>query len=125
MFQGFDELDLVVVDQHLSAELPAAFEFFLGTGGHRDVRADGPGPLDRERADPAASAVDQHPFPGLQLGGHGQVRVHGACDLGDCRSAHRIDPGRQGHHLPKRNGHLLGVAAAGQQGANVLAIELG
>ena len=58
-FDGRREVALAVVHGDVGAELPAARALLLGAGGDDDRAAGRLHELDRSRADPAATAVDE------------------------------------------------------------------
>src|SRR5580692_11491100 len=117
--QSLREIVLAVVDQDVRPELAAGVELLLRAGGNRHSGARVLGELDRSRADAAAATADQQRFALREAGALEDVGVHGAYRLrqrGGVDESRRL---RHGQELARGNRDLLGVTAAGQQGADL------
>jgi hypothetical protein len=90
-----------------------------GGGPHDGTARDGE--LDRERADAARAAVHEQRLAGAEPGDADQVGPDRAGDLGEARGLDQRYPVRHGKDLAGRYRDLLGVAAAGQQRAHLVA----
>ncbi len=82
--------------------------------------ADRDGPLDREGADTAARAVDQHGLTLPDSGDHGEVGVDGGGHLRDRGRFDHVDTLGDWHHLGRGHGDFVGVAAAVEQRAHII-----
>ena len=77
--------------------------------------------LHRHRADAAGAAVHEQVLAGLQRGEVEDVAPDRAGDLGQAGGVQQRHPGGHGQQLPDGDGDLLGVAAAGEQRADLVA----
>ncbi len=118
--QPLDEVLVAVVDEDVGPELTAEVQLLGGSGRHRDDATALLGDLDGMCADAARAAVHQQDLTGGQVRGHDEVRPDRARDLGKGCGVVQADPGRDRHHLSRRDGHMLGITTAGEQRANVL-----
>ena len=84
-------------------------------GGRGHPSTDGLGQLDGHGADAARGPMDEDSFAGLQLRRHDQVGIDRRRDLGQRCRRDQIHAVGDPQNLPRRHGHLLGVAAAGEQ----------
>ena len=118
------EVLLPVVDQCLGAELRASLQLLGAARSHRDLSADGAGPLDGEGANARPASVDQQSFARLQARGHGQIRVDRAGHFRDPTGGHQVDARRQRHDLAAGHRDPFGVATPGQQRTHGLPVEV-
>ena len=110
-----------VVHQDFRAQLFAAREFRLRSGRHRHARAHLPRELDRHRPDAARPAVHEQRLARPQPGRHEDVAPHRAHDLRQRRGVRERHAVRHRQQLAGRDRDALGVAAAGEQRAHLVA----
>ncbi len=110
-----------VVDQDVRTQLGTPVELLGAARRDGDLGADGLGELDRHGADAAGTAVHQQGLAGAEVGDHEDVRPDRADHLGQgggLRQAHALGHRQQ---LTGRHDGLLGVAAAREQRAHLVA----
>src|SRR5262249_29326759 len=90
-------------------------------GGGEHPGAVGTGELDRERADAAAAAVDEERVERAETAVDEDVGPDRAGHLGQAGRIDQADPSRDRQALPGRNRYELGVSAAGEQRAHLVA----
>ena len=80
-----------------------------------------PAQLNGSRAHAAAASVHQHLFAGAQLPLHKEIQPGGGKDFRQAGGDDQPHALRHRHHLRRRTQHPVGVAAAAEQGAHLLA----
>ena len=116
-----DEVLLAVVHRDIGTEGEACVHLARRAARDDGASTDQPGQLDRHRADAGASPVHEERLTLCQSGHAHDVRPDGAHRLGQGRRLDQAQPRRDGHQLADRHRHLLGVAAAGEQGRHLVA----
>ena len=111
----------LVVDRPLRAERHAGGAFLGRPGGREHARAEGLGHLDRRGADAAGTAMDQETLAALEAGDVEDVRPHRKHGLGQRRCLDHAQPLGDRQALRRRRGRVLGIAAARDKCADLVA----
>src|SRR5207248_11038678 len=109
-----------VVDRDVGAQLlePVVLGG-AGRGHHAGVQR--AGELDREGADAAAAAVDEDRLAGREVGQPHHIGPDGAGDLGQSGRLGEVEAARLRQYLADRYRDPLGVPAAAEKGADLVA----
>ena len=120
-FQHIHKIGIAIVDRGFGPQFGTGCAFAVGPCCCKDTCAKFAGKLDGCRPDARRPAVDQKPFAGLQATAHENVgpdRKECFGQAGRFLHAHSV-----GHRqaMRRRCGHIFGIAATGQQGADFVA----
>ena len=131
LFDAVNEVFFAVVDDGIRTQFAAELGLALTADSHGGFCSVGFGHLDGRGANTGTTAVDEHPFARLQARCGEQVGVHGGHDVrqrccfserhGTLGTAVRVSDGGDGHQLADGNGHVFGVASAGEQSRHAIA----
>ena len=114
-----DEVLVAIVDQDLGAQFAARFQLGRRSRGDGDPGAQCAGDLDGVAADAAGAAVHQQQLTLAQVRRHRQVRPDRAGHLRHTGGVVQVEADGMRQQLAGGNGDVFGVAAAGQQSADL------
>src|SRR5207253_2494584 len=117
-----DKILLPVVDRALGAEVAADGAFLWAAGGREDTRAKGARELDRRRADAARPAVHEKALSGGEPAAIEDVGPHREEGFGQTGGIDERNALRHRQALRRRRDAIFGIAAAGNQRADRIAL---
>ena len=116
-----DEVGHPVVDGKLGAEPEAGLALRLRARRHEDPRAAGAGELDRGGADPRRAAVNEQAFARLEPAAIEDVGPDREEGLAEPRRRDHVERRRHRQRVRRGGQRVLGIAAARQQRADLVA----
>src|SRR5207244_2383466 len=124
LLHDLDEILIAVVDSARCSESFACRALLRRTRSGEDLMTACRAKLDGRRADPARTAMDQHPVAGPEPRGIEQIGPDREIDLRQRGSRNEIDAPWNGQNALDRRGAEFGVTAAGKQGTDLFANAL-
>jgi len=121
-FLGFVQKILgPVVEAAVGAKGLAGAAFVVGACGGEDAGPQGLGDLNRGRADAGGAAVDKEAFARLQPAAHDHVGPDGEAGFGQAGGFFHRHPVGDGQGVGFGGADIFGIAAAGEEGADLVA----